>query len=65
MNFYDRVKELAESQNKPLIKLLEENGIKYDSYKTARRQGYLLRTDESCKIAKALNTTVEYLVYGN
>lgn len=64
MDFFDRVKELIKQQDYSLITFLESLGINYSSYKSTKQQGNLPRADEAVKIAKALNTTVEYLVTG-
>lgn len=62
--FYERVKQVAKSQNKTVRVVIENCGIKYDSYNSCKRYGNLPRADETVAIAKALNTTVEYLVTG-
>lgn len=64
MDFYDRVKELAKSKGFLLTEFLQSLGINYDSYKSAKRLGYLPRADEALNIAKKLGTSVEYLVTG-
>ena len=64
MDFYERVKCIAKERNIPLLQMLKDNGINYESYKSAKRLGILPRADEACKIAEALHTTVEYLVTG-
>lgn len=64
MDFYERVKELVKNNNLSLIPFLQSLGINYETYKSAKRLGHLPRTDEALSIAKALNTTVEYLVTG-
>ena len=66
MDFYDRVKALVKSNtDKTLRSFIEELGINYDSYNGQKRYNNLPRADEAVKIAKALNTSVEYLVTGN
>jgi hypothetical protein len=64
MDFYKRVKEICHAQNKNLRDMLNEQSIKYDTYKSASRYGHLLRADDCLKIAKALCVTVEYLIEG-
>jgi transcriptional regulator with XRE-family HTH domain len=64
MDFYERVKYLVKEKNFSLIPFLESIGINYGTYKAQRRYNNLPRADEAVKIAKALNTTVEYLVTG-
>lgn len=63
-DFYERVKTLAKSQNKNLRELIESCGMNYDSYNSYKRYGNLPRANEAVAIAKALHTTVEYLVTG-
>lgn len=64
MDFYDRTKELVKKYNLSLIPFLQDLGIKYETFKSARRLNVLPRADEAVAIAEALNTTVEYLVTG-
>lgn len=64
MDFYERAKELAKKQNLSLISLLESLNINYETYKSAKRLNNLPRANEAVAIAKALHTTVEYLVTG-
>lgn len=64
MDFFDRTKELCKQNDYTLSTLLQSLGINYETYKSAKRLGNLPRADEAVKIAKALNTTVEYLVTG-
>ena len=63
--FYERIKQIAKTQNKNVRAVVEECGINYDSYNSYKRYGNLPRADEAVRIAEALNTTVEYLVTGN
>jgi len=62
--FYERVKQISKTQNKSVRTVIEDCGINYDSYNSYKRYGNLPRSDEAVAIAKALNTTVEYLVTG-
>ena len=64
MDFYQRIKDICGSQNKKLGDFLVELGINRETYKSARRQGNLLRADDALKIARALGVTVEYLIEG-
>jgi hypothetical protein len=64
MDFYQRVKDTCCAQNKNLRKMLNDVGIVYETYKSARREGRILRADDALKIAKALGVTVEYLIEG-
>lgn len=64
MDFYENVKILVKKHGFQLIPLLESLGINYSTYKGYKQYGNLPRADEAVKIAKALNTTVEFLVTG-
>lgn len=64
MDFYENVKKLTKKHGLQLIPLLESLGINYSTYKGYKQLGNLPRADEAVKIAKALNTSVEYLVTG-
>lgn len=64
MDFYERVKKLVKANNLSLIPLLDSLGLTYETYRGQRRHNNLPRADEAVKIAKALGTTVEYLVTG-
>ena len=64
MDFYERVKDLVKQKDLQLIPFLQSLNINYETYKSAKRLGHLPRTDEAIAIAKALGTTVEYLVTG-
>lgn len=64
MDFYERTKELVKKNNYSLIPFLQSLGINYETYKSCKRANNLPRADEAVAIAKALNTTVEYLVTG-
>lgn len=63
-DFYERIKELAKKKNITVKNLIEACGINYDSYNSCKRYGNLPRADEALSIARALNTSVEYLVSG-
>lgn len=64
MNFYENVKKLVKTNNLTLRNFIESLNINYDTYNGQKRVGNLPRADEAVKIAKALNTSVEYLVTG-
>lgn len=65
MDFFDRVKNLVkDNTNLTLRAFIESLAINYDSYNGLKRYGNLPRADEAVKIAKALNTSAEYLVTG-
>ena len=64
MDFYENVKKLVKSNNFTLRNFIESLGINYDTYNGQKRLNNLPRADEAVKIAKALNTSVEYLVTG-
>jgi hypothetical protein len=65
MNFYDRVKRLAnKNSHRSLQEFILGLGINHDSYYTQKRAGKLPRADEALAIAQALGTTVEFLIMG-
>lgn len=64
MDFYEKVKKLVKTNNLNLRNFIESLGINYSSYNSCKQYGNLPRADEAVKIAKALNTTVEFLVTG-
>ena len=64
MEFYENVKKLVKTNNLNLRNFIESLGINYSSYNSCKQYGNLPRADEAVKIAKALNTSVEYLVTG-
>lgn len=64
MDFYENVKKLVKNNNLTLRSFIESLGINYDTYNGQKRLNNLPRADEALKIAKALNTTVEFLVTG-
>ena len=64
MDFFERVKALAKQNKTTIESVVKEAGLTIDSYNSYRRHGNLPRADEAVKIAKALNTTVEFLVTG-
>jgi len=66
MDFFARVKQLVKKSNKPsLQEFIISLGLNHDSYYSLKQAGNLPRADEAIMIAKALGTTVEYLVLGN
>lgn len=64
MDFYDRVKLLVKEKNTTIQDLIQSLEINFETYRSGKRFGNLPRADDAVKIAKALNTTVEYLVTG-
>ncbi len=64
MDFYDNVKKLVKKNNLTLRAFIESLGINYDSYNSCKKYSNLPRADEAVKIAKALDTSVEFLVTG-
>ena len=65
MDFYSRVKQEAKKATGcSLQEFILSIGLNHDSYYTLKRSGNLPRADEAVKIARALGTTVEYLVDG-
>jgi hypothetical protein len=65
VDFYDRVKQLAkETKGLTVQEFVLSLGLNHDSYYSLKRVGNLPRADEALKIARSLNTSVEYLVTG-
>lgn len=65
MDFYDRVKDLVKSTTSYTLRTFVEGlGMNYDTYNGQRRYNNLPRADEAVRIARALHTSVEYLVTG-
>ena len=65
MDFFTRVKQEAKkSTGYSLQEFIISIGLNHDSYYSLKRMGNLPRADEVLKIAKALGTTVEYLLEG-
>jgi len=64
MDFYARVKQLARGKGMSLQDFVISLGLNHDSYYTLKRAGNLPRADEALLIARALGTTVEFLVTG-
>ena len=63
--FYDRVITLVDKAGfKNLQEFILSLGMNYDTYYTRKSRGALPRADEALAIAKALGTTVEYLITG-
>jgi SOS-response transcriptional repressor LexA len=63
-DFYDRVKALAKLNKITIEGVANYGGISIDSYNSYRIHGTLPRADAAMKMAEALNTTLDYLVYG-
>jgi len=67
MDFFDRVRLAVKSQNTTIEDFLTNlfgSKISRSTYNTWRRRRVLPRADIAVTIAKALGTTVEYLVTG-
>jgi len=65
MVFYDNVKMLVKKNTHlTLESFIQSLGLNYGTYHTQRKAGNIPRADEALKIAKALNTSVEFLVTG-
>ena len=65
MDFFERVKKLVKVKTSlTLMAFISDLGIDYEKYRGSIRYGNLPRADEALRIAKALDTTVEYLVTG-
>ena len=65
MNYYDRVRVGARKAGYPSLQdFIISMDINLDTYYSSKRAGNLPRADEALKVAKALGTTVEYLITG-
>lgn len=64
MDFFSRVKTLAKAKKITIESVVNTAGLTIDSYNSYKRLGNLPRADEAVKIAKTLETTVEFLVTG-
>jgi len=65
MDFFDRVKDLAKKNTTLTLRaFIESLGLNYETYYSGRRRETLPRADEALAIARALGTSVEYLVSG-
>ena len=65
MDYYGRIKHLAKQKlNLSLQEFLFSVELKPDSYYSLKEAGNFHRADEALKIAKALNTSIEYLLTG-
>ena len=62
--FWQRVKFLIKENNTKQEWLAEKTGIKYQTLRSMISKNTFPKADDAVKIAKALNTTVEYLVNG-
>lgn len=60
--FWQRVKFLIKENNTKQEWLAEKTGIKYQTLRSMISKNTFPKADDAVKIAKALNTTVEYLV---
>lgn len=65
VEFWQRVKFLIKENNTKQEWLAEKTGIKYQTLRSMISKNTFPKADDAVKIAKALNTTVEYLVNGN
>ena len=63
-HFWERVKELQKRSGYFQEDLASIAGVSIGVYKNWIYRDIIPRADEACKIAEALNTTVEYLVTG-
>jgi transcriptional regulator with XRE-family HTH domain len=64
IDFYQRVKKLAKTNKMTIETAVGQAGLSLASYNAYRRHENLPRVDEALKIAQALSTSVEYLVFG-
>jgi transcriptional regulator with XRE-family HTH domain len=64
MTFFERLKVEIKANKMTIKDVVDQAGLTKGTYNTYRRRGLLPRADEATIMAKALNTTVEYLVTG-
>jgi transcriptional regulator with XRE-family HTH domain len=64
MDFFNRVKRLAKKQGVTIEYVVNAAGLSLNTYNSYKKAGNLLRADEAVKMAKILDTTVEFLVTG-
>ena len=63
-NFWQRVKELIKKQNTTQEWVANASNVSFNNFKQQIFHKRIPSADEAVLIAKALNTTVEYLVTG-
>lgn len=63
--FVDRIDDLLKNQKKNRSNLYNDLNIPKNLIGQWKQRGTIPSADIACKIAKYLNTTVEYLVTGN
>ena len=64
-NFWGRVLELLEQQDVSRKEFANQIGISYSSIHNGVSLGSIPSADIALKIANSLNTTIEYLIYGD
>jgi hypothetical protein len=64
-DFYSRVKLLAKKQNATLREFIVSLDLNYDTYYSQKALKNFPRLDDAVRIARALGTTVEFLVTGS
>lgn len=64
MEFFDRVKALVRERNTTIKAVVNAAGLSLNTYDTLKKRNNLPRANEAIIIAKALDTSVEYLVTG-
>ena len=62
--FWDRVKYLLDKRNAKNPWLSRESGIPVNTIRNWKKKGTLPRVDEAAQIARALDTSVDYLATG-
>lgn len=60
--FWERVDYLRGSMT--LAEMAQKTGIKHSLLRNLRTDNRYPKTEDSSKIAKCLNTTIDYLIYG-
>lgn len=64
MLFWENTKKRIKAENTTQEWVANETEISYETFRSWISKGILPRADQAVSIAKALNTTVEYLVTG-
>jgi len=64
MDFFDRVKERAHLMGRNISDVVQSANISLNTYNTLRKCNNYLRADDAVRLAKELDTTVEWLVSG-
>lgn len=64
MDFFDRAKERAHLLGRNISDVVRSADISLNTYNTLRKCNNHLRADDAVRLAEELDTTVEWLMYG-